>query len=71
MYSLDTIQAGEYMTTHPTNISERELEKEEEAAKEGIQGFFWFGQFISCAIIGEDGMINWNLGKEQVSTKTS
>lgn len=47
------------MTKHPTNISERELIKEEEAAKEGIQGFFWFGQFVPCAIIGDDGMINW------------
>lgn len=51
------------MTNHPTNITEEELKKEAEAAKEGIQGFFWFGQFIPCAIIGEDGMINWNLGK--------
>jgi hypothetical protein len=47
------------MLKHPTNISERELEKEDEAAKEGIQGFFWFGQFIPCVIIGGDGMINW------------
>lgn len=47
------------MTKHPSNITEGELKKEEEAAKEGIQGFFWFGQFIPCAIIGEDGLINW------------
>nr|DAI07070.1 MAG TPA: hypothetical protein [Caudoviricetes sp.] len=47
------------MTKHPTNISERELMKEAEAAKQGIQGFFYFGQFIPCAIIDEDGMINW------------
>lgn len=54
-----TTQAGEYMSTHPSNITERELKKEEEAAKEGIQGFFWFGQFIPCAIISEDDLINW------------
>lgn len=51
------------MTKHPSNITEEEMKKEEEAAKDGIQGFFWFGQFIPCAIIGEDGMINWNLVK--------
>lgn len=51
------------MSKHSTNITEEELKKEAEAAKEGIQGFFYFGQFIPCAIIGEDGMINWNLGK--------
>nr|DAU16744.1 MAG TPA: diacylgycerol kinase [Caudoviricetes sp.] len=60
MDSLVTRYRLEYiMLKHPTNISERELEKEDEAAKEGIQGFFWFGQFIPCVIIGGDGMINW------------